>query len=129
MSTASPYKGLEPYGSEDRNRFFGREDDLKILIAKLFSARVTLFFGVTGAGKSSLLGAGIIPELTDQHLDVTYHFKWNPREDPRLSLKTSIKDTLFALGRISSLDPPDWRELTVMQKYLSRILILMLLVL
>ena len=108
MTIPSPYKGLDTYTAADRERFFGRDDDRRILIAKVFSARVTLFFGVTGAGKSSLLLAGVIPELTDpqgHRLNVSYHARWNPHEDPRISLKRSIKKTLQEAGILAPEEP------------------------
>ncbi len=112
----SPYKGLETYSADDRDLFFGCDDDRQIVVAKVFSARVTLFFGVTGAGKSSLLQAGVIPELRDPagyNLDVISHFKWNPHEDPRISLKNSLKEEFLRSGILSSKNPPGWDKATL----------------
>ena len=59
----SPYKGLQPYGERDRDFFFGREKDREVIISNLFAAPLTVFYGASGVGKSSVLLAGVVPEL------------------------------------------------------------------
>ena len=59
----SPYVGLVPYSEADARFFFGRERDLRRIIAQLFAARLTLLYGASGVGKSSLLRAGVVTEL------------------------------------------------------------------
>jgi hypothetical protein len=60
-----PYIGLRPYtdSDDDRARFFGREEDQEIIIANLYAAPLTIFYGASGVGKSSVLLAGVVPEL------------------------------------------------------------------
>ncbi|MFG1796450.1 hypothetical protein [Nocardia sp. NPDC049149] len=63
-----PYQGLAPYFSGDAERFFGREratDDLAALVRSTDRAGggIIVVFGASGAGKSSLLAAGLIPAL------------------------------------------------------------------
>jgi Novel STAND NTPase 1 len=60
-----PYIGLRPYtdSDDDRARFFGREQDQEIIIANLYAASLTVFYGASGVGKSSVLMAGVVPEL------------------------------------------------------------------
>ena len=60
---ACPYRGLTPYAEEDARFFFGREQDTQLIVANLFSARVTVLFGPSGVGKSSILRAGAIRDL------------------------------------------------------------------
>lgn len=59
----SPYRGILPFRYADRDRFFGREREIKDLTAKILLYRLVAVFGESGAGKSSLLNAGIIPAL------------------------------------------------------------------
>jgi hypothetical protein len=54
---------LTPYAEEDARFFFGREEDTQLIVANLFSARVTVLFGPSGVGKSSILRAGAIRDL------------------------------------------------------------------
>jgi WD40 repeat protein len=59
----SPYVGLVPYTEEDAAWFFGREHEETIITANLRGSRLTLLYGASGVGKSSLLGAGVVPKL------------------------------------------------------------------
>ena len=61
--TRSPYRGLTPYQEADAPYFFGRTVDIGLVIANLLASRLTLLYGASGVGKSSLLNAGVIPQL------------------------------------------------------------------
>lgn len=58
-----PYKGLIPYSEEDALFFFGRDRDRRIITANLLGSRLTLLYGATGVGKSSVLRAGVVHHL------------------------------------------------------------------
>lgn len=62
-STMTPYKGLVPFSEQDAQLFFGREKDTKIIAANLMTSRLTLLYGMSGVGKSSVLRAGVAPYL------------------------------------------------------------------
>src|SRR5258708_11638817 len=64
ISTAvSPFKGLEPFETADKDRFFGRSDAKAELAKRVQSQPFVLLLGPSGSGKSSLVNAGLIPEL------------------------------------------------------------------
>ncbi|MFF0574749.1 nSTAND1 domain-containing NTPase [Streptosporangium saharense] len=56
-----PYVGLAAFRSEDADRFFGRERLVEELLTRLARRRLVALFGTSGAGKSSLLRAGLLP--------------------------------------------------------------------
>lgn len=60
---AAPYKGPDSYQVEDAVLFFGRARDAENLVARVLSSRVTLRHAQSGAGKTSLLNALVIPAL------------------------------------------------------------------
>ncbi len=60
---ACPYRGLVPYFEDDADYFFGRQSDTQIIVANCMTTRVTLFYGASGVGKSSVLYAGVMREL------------------------------------------------------------------
>ena len=62
---ASPYLGLSPYGEGDAELFFGRHAERDLVIANLLTSRLTVMYGPSGVGKSSLLRAGVLPRLRD----------------------------------------------------------------
>jgi WD40 repeat protein len=59
----SPYKGLVPYTGFDADFFFGREREREVIAGNLLAARLTLFYGPSGVGKSSVLLAGVVEDL------------------------------------------------------------------
>jgi WD40 repeat protein len=58
-----PYVGLQPFREEDREYFFGRERDQRIIVANLLASPLTVLYGSSGVGKSSVLMAGVVPQL------------------------------------------------------------------
>jgi Novel STAND NTPase 1 len=54
-----PYKGLIPYAEEDADFFFGRDRDRDLITANLMAARLTILYGESGVGKTSVLRAGV----------------------------------------------------------------------
>lgn len=60
---ACPYRGLQPYTAADSDFFFGRERDQQIIVSNLYAAPLTILYGGSGVGKSSVLLAGVVPQL------------------------------------------------------------------
>ena len=65
----TPYKGLAYYSEQDAPFFFGRERETQIVTANLMASRLTLLYGESGVGKSSLLRAGVARYLDNLALD------------------------------------------------------------
>jgi WD40 repeat protein len=87
LNKNSPYQGLKRFNFKDRERFFGRDK----LIARLFEAvnrsNLSLVLGASGSGKSSVVRAGLIPELKKSLESQTfYDFIFTPNQDPFDSL-------------------------------------------
>ncbi|MER5933565.1 DNA-binding protein [Streptomyces sp. NPDC002054] len=61
----SPYRGLARFEPGDSELFFGRDRAVADLLALVREHRVVTLFGASGSGKSSLLRAGLIPQLRD----------------------------------------------------------------
>jgi tetratricopeptide (TPR) repeat protein len=59
----TPYKGLMPYDEADAPFFFGREHEEQVIISNLMGSRLTLLYGPSGVGKSSVLRAGVVPRM------------------------------------------------------------------
>ncbi len=59
----SPYVGLVPYGERDADFFFGRDDETQIVSGNLRASDLTLLYGASGVGKTSLLRAGVVHDL------------------------------------------------------------------
>lgn len=65
---ATPYVGLVPYGEQDAAFFFGRDEEEGIVAGNLRASRLTILYGTSGVGKSSLLQAGVVHDLRQQAL-------------------------------------------------------------
>lgn len=62
-STDCPYRGLQPFGTDDAEEFFGRDADIQAALARLSGSPFLAVSGASGCGKSSLVLAGIVPAL------------------------------------------------------------------
>lgn len=62
-SESCPWLGLRPYGVEDADWFYGRDDDLAACLEVLARTSVLTLIGPSGSGKSSLLRAGVAAAL------------------------------------------------------------------
>ncbi|HEV7765255.1 MAG TPA: hypothetical protein VGQ76_09655 [Thermoanaerobaculia bacterium] len=63
VQKSAPFHGMSPFTPEDAPFFFGREVERDVLYAHLRSHRLTILYGRSGVGKSSLLQAGLIGHL------------------------------------------------------------------
>ncbi|MGH4032932.1 AAA family ATPase [Actinomycetota bacterium Odt1-20B] len=69
-STQPPYPGLEAFTEADSGVFFGRDREVRELVARLHpvsggrhAGRIVSVIGPSGSGKSSLVLAGLLPAL------------------------------------------------------------------
>ncbi|MBD2328838.1 hypothetical protein [Alkalinema sp. FACHB-956] len=62
----TPYKGLRPYTEKDADIFFGRTRDIQRIVNNLLAWRLTVLYGESGVGKSSVLQAGVIHALREE---------------------------------------------------------------
>lgn len=67
IELVNPYKGLRAFGEADVDDYFGREGLIQQLLARLGEggdlARFLAVVGPSGSGKSSVVGAGLVPAL------------------------------------------------------------------
>ena len=68
-SPKTPYVGLVPYDEMDADLFFGRDEEIRIVSSNLRASRLTILYGPSGVGKTSLLQAGVVHDLRRQILD------------------------------------------------------------
>src|SRR5215831_4980491 len=62
-SAAHPFPGLRPFAYQDREFFFGRQDQIYTLYRLIDRFRFVAVVGSSGSGKSSLVRAGLLPLL------------------------------------------------------------------
>jgi WD40 repeat protein/energy-coupling factor transporter ATP-binding protein EcfA2 len=62
-SWSNPFPGLRPFEFQEKHLFFGREEQVVELLSRLRRGRFLAVVGPSGSGKSSLVRAGLLPEL------------------------------------------------------------------
>jgi WD40 repeat protein len=90
----SPYKGLNAFDDSDLDAlfFFGRERECEIVVANLIASRLTVLYGPSGVGKSSLLRAAVarrLRELPEQPIVVVFS-RWS--DDPAVALAEAVAE-------------------------------------
>jgi hypothetical protein len=80
-----------PYGEADAAYFFGREPDRRIITANLYASRLTILYGASGVGKSSVLRAAVAHHLHEEPRCAAVVFSaWHAA--PLLNLQQAILD-------------------------------------
>src|SRR5689334_20608206 len=67
-----PYVGPRPFErtTEDQNRFFGRDEEASELLSRISAHSGVLLYSQSGAGKTSLINAKLIPMLETAGFEV-----------------------------------------------------------
>jgi hypothetical protein len=66
----NPYVGPPPFERGDRGRFFGRDGETQELVSLIIAHRNIVLYAESGAGKTSLLNAQVVPFLEDEQFEV-----------------------------------------------------------
>lgn len=93
----NPYKGLRAFDESDTEDFFGRDDLVETLYQRVRNvsrkgsdgSRFLAVVGASGSGKSSVIGAGLIP-LLRKHSSDWYVVKMTPGSHPIESLSVAV---------------------------------------
>ena len=90
---AGPYPGLRPFQKHEWPIFFGREPMIEAVLDRLAATRLVVVHGSSGCGKSSLIKAGVLPRLEQEHS--RYGVPWRtaemrPGSSPLWNLATAI---------------------------------------
>jgi len=100
----SPYKGLAPFDDSELDAllFFGREREIEVIVANLMASRLTVLYGPSGVGKTSLLQAGVAHRLRrEQHAIVVVFSAWTGDAVANLldAVEAAVGDDAGALRR------------------------------
>ena len=95
----NPYVGPRAFGREDSQFFYGREREARQLASLVIAQRVVLLYAPSGAGKSSLINASLIP---------------------RLERRNRIK--VLPVARVGGGLPPESKGVTIENQYVLSVL-------
>ena len=89
----NPWLGLFSYSEESRAYFHGREEETGELVRRVQRKPLTILFGQSGLGKTSLLRAGLVPRLRDERYCPVYvRIDYAPESPPPAE---QIKQAIF----------------------------------
>jgi WD40 repeat protein len=132
VTIGSPYRGLAAFGESDLDGllFFGRERETEVTTANLLASRLTVLYGPSGVGKSSLLRAGVarrVRELGERRaigrgpdLACVVFGSW--ADEPERRLAEAIADVVRPLVSPTVLDPPANARLADVAEHWSGVL-------
>jgi hypothetical protein len=88
-----PWIGLASYSEETRGYFHGRDEEAAELARRVQRKPLTVLFGQSGLGKTSLLRAGLVPRLRGEGFCPVYvRIDYAPESPPPAE---QIKDAIF----------------------------------
>lgn len=107
----APFPGLRPFGPEHADQFYGREELADRLVQLSRRAPVTTVAGPSGIGKSSLVMAGVLPNVSADQDIVVRTFRPSDSVTPLHSLALALDrlqepdrdpvDRLAAVSRVA----------------------------
>ncbi|RRR66912.1 MAG: hypothetical protein EI684_19850 [Candidatus Viridilinea halotolerans] len=106
---SNPYVGPRAFEERDGARFFGRERELEEVFHLLLARRLVLLHSPSGAGKSSLIQARLIPRLRDEGFMV--HPPIRLRGEAPAGANRFTLATLLSLGEPAQTDETTLHDL------------------
>src|SRR5205823_3058901 len=114
-----PYIGPRPFEESDRKLFFGRDQETNELASLITAHPIVLLYAQSGAGKTSLVKASLIPALVqEERFDVLPPMR--VREQAAISVVPERIENIYVFNAIASaahshpdqlITAPDWQEL------------------
>jgi len=100
-----PWMGLSSFTEEDRAFFAGRGDEVDELLRLVQRDTLTLLFGVSGLGKTSLLHAGVFPALrAEDWLPVPIRLDYIEGAPP---LAAQVLTAITGAARAAAVEAPE----------------------
>ena len=115
VSADNPWPGLETYRESEQQYFRGRKEETEELYRLVMRARLTVLFGLSGLGKSSLIQAGLFPILRQNAvLPVYVRFDFSA---PELDLIGQVKAAIAREAASAQVESPASRPGETLWEY------------
>jgi len=104
-----PWLGLSPFTEATKSFFFGRDQEVRDIFLRVREQPLTVLYGQSGLGKTSLLGAGLIPKLkVEEFRPAIVRLGYEPTDPPLIeqvfqAIETSRQQTETRGPRPASL--------------------------
>ena len=111
---AIPYPGLRPFKKDEWAIYFGREPMIDAVLDRLAEQQLVVVHGSSGCGKSSLIRAGVLPRLEQEH--ILHGVPWRTAEmrpggSPLWHMAETIARLIYGLSDDKPLPVGDVRRI------------------
>ena len=114
----NPWPGLDSYDESSYGFFSGRTAEARELLRRIVDEPVTVLFGKSGLGKTSLLKAGVFPALREKDLlPVFVRLQIRPGSEPLIN---QVRHALLAELRGRRVEHPEPAADETLWEYLHR---------
>ena len=97
LNDQRPFLGLRSYEEKNRSQFGGRDNEVKELFGLDENSVLTVIFGKSGIGKTSLIKAGLIPELQQNfYFPIYIRIDYSSTRTPLEQVKKMVYDKMKA---------------------------------
>ena len=118
VDTGNPWPGLAAFTEAAKDSFNGRDDEAEELLRRVTTAPLTVLFGKSGLGKTSLLQAGLFPRLRRRNVLPVY-VRLQVRADVP-PLMEQVRAALVAQIAARAVDAPLFAKNESLWEYLHR---------
>jgi tetratricopeptide (TPR) repeat protein len=95
-----PWPGLASFTEETRTFFYGRDEEITELARRVQRKLLTILFGQSGLGKTSILNAGIVPRLRlEGYCPVYVRIDYAAAAEPAEQIKQAILRATESVGK------------------------------
>ncbi|MGV7224540.1 MAG: WD40 repeat domain-containing protein, partial [Nitrospinales bacterium] len=105
------YPGSSPFTKNYARVFYGRGDDIDKLITKINVEKIIILYSKSGLGKSSLLNAGVLPEIEDQYFIIPLRFGMPAHDDikhPLDILDQQLSENYYRESFLNKIEPENF---------------------
>ena len=118
LNDENPWPGLLPFGEADWKYFHGRDFETDLLYRKVERERLTVLFGLSGLGKSSILQAGLFPLLRRENvLPIYIRLDFSPDKP---DLTGQVKSAIVREAERSKVEAPTPQPKETLWEYFHR---------
>jgi len=112
---SNPWLGLASYTEQDKDKFFGREREIAEVLRLIERDALTVVFGRSGLGKTSVLQAGVIPQLQGaEYFPIAFRLDYSAqRLTPVKQLIARAREAAHAGGLELENDPVETPDATL----------------
>lgn len=107
VDSEHPWLGLSPFTEETKGFFFGRDQEIRDIFLRVREHPLTVLYGQSGLGKTSLLGAGLTPKLKVEGFSpVLVRLGYDNSDPPLIEQVFRFVNSAFPGSDTNVIDPP-----------------------